>query len=393
MNEDGSTTSAGSREKDLRVVRATESIRLRPAMYIGDTSPRGLHHVALELVNRGVEEFIQGHASRVALHVAGDGRLTYEDDGRGVSTTPIAALGGRSQLEVALTEIVAGGRLRPGSRFLPTRGHHDLSLVVLSALSRTLDVEVWDDGECWGLGIERGGISTPLHRRGSATGHGVRFSFLPDSEIFRITEFDRPRLRQRLRELAFLAPGLRVELNDERVAARDAYHFPGGLSDYVRELSRNDLRTYKDAFAFSHEGEHCRVDAAFRHVERGGERILSYVNTYETDYGGTHVKGFRRGLRQAVAAFGRSHDWLPPGPAATKGALEGLTAGISVWVADPQFEGPTKLRLGGAEVERLVASITDRQLRRHFESRPAAAGQLVARALAFGGRARPGNHP
>jgi DNA gyrase subunit B len=361
--------------KDIQVLEGVEAVRRRPAMYIGDTGVRGLHHLAYELVDNSIDEALAGFCRNITVRIHGDGSITVADDGRGIPVD-IHPTEGKPALEVILTKVHAGGKFTH-TAYKVSGGLHGVGVTVVNALSEWLEVEVWRDGKVYAQEYERGKPVTPVRVIGTTSKRGTKICFKPDPGIFSDTRFRYDILENRLRELAFLNRGVRIRLIDERDGREQEFCYDGGLVEFVRYLNRTETPLHEDVIHILREAENIRVEVALQYTEGYSERLYSYANTINTVEGGTHVTGFRTGLTKALNAYGRKEklfgDLVPTG----EDFREGLTAVVSVLVPDPQFEGQTKTRLGNSEVESTVASVVYEDLATYLEEHPATARKII----------------
>lgn len=381
------STSAGSMasdydERQIRALEGVEGIRTRPAMYIGDTTARGLHHLVFEVVDNSVDEAVNGFATTILVRINADGSVTVADDGRGIPVGPMPEMGGRSALEVVFTEIHAGGKFdRSGGYKTGTGGLHGVGLTAVNALSEWLEVEVRRDGHVYAMSFERGKVSSPLQRIGRSEQRGTKITFKPDPEIFPETEFQYDILARRLQELAFLNAGLRIKLVDERTGQSDEFHYEEGIVEFVRYLNRTETPLHDDVIRITGRQNDIEVDVALQYNTGFSESVRTFANNINNVEGGTHLSGFRAALTRAINTYGKKaglfKDITPTGD----DFREGLTAVVSVRLPDPQFEGQTKTKLGNKDVEGIVMSIVNEQLQRYFEEHPSVAKRIVSKAI------------
>jgi DNA gyrase subunit B len=381
--KNGRQGSAAYDAQDITVLEGLEAVRKRPGMYIGSTGLRGLHHLVYEVVDNSVDEALQGQATSVEVTIHPDNSVTVVDDGRGI---PVATMEkeGRPAVEVVLTVLHAGGKFGDGGGYKVSGGLHGVGVSVVNALSESLIVEVRRDGHVWCQEYERG---VPRHdlRKGEATKQsGTTISFLPDAEIFESLDFDFSILEQRLRETAFLTRGLRITLTDERSGGnRVEFRYDGGIEDFVRYLNENKEPIHKKVIFFEGESAEGAVEVAMQWNGSYQESVFSFANNINTHEGGAHLSGFRSALTRTLNRYARDKGLLKEKDENLSGedVREGLTAVISAKLADPQFEGQTKTKLGNPGMEGFVATIVNGRLAEFLEENPTEANQVIRKAV------------
>jgi DNA gyrase subunit B len=366
--------------KDITVLEGLEAVRKRPGMYIGSTGPRGLHHLVYEVLDNSVDEAIAGFCDSVRVVLHPDNSCTVVDNGRGI---PVGEMEKekRPAAEVVLTTLHAGGKFG-GEGYKVSGGLHGVGISVVNALSERLHLEISTDGAIWTQDYERGKPQADLHRGESTDSHGI--TFLPDDEIFDELEFDYATLAERLRETAFLTRGLKIELVDERAAGqKDTFHYEGGIVDFVAHLNENKDPLHRKTVFFENETEDGQVEVAMQWNSSYQESIFSFANNINTHEGGSHLSGFRSALTRTLNAYARGKGLLKEKDENLTGddVREGLTAVISVKLADPQFEGQTKTKLGNPPIEGLVKESVNRKLGEFFEENPGEAKRIVGKAV------------
>ncbi len=368
--------------KDITVLEGLEAVRKRPGMYIGSTGPRGLHHLVYEVLDNSVDEAIAGFCDSVRVVLHPDNSCTVVDNGRGI---PVGEMEKekRPAAEVVLTTLHAGGKFG-GEGYKVSGGLHGVGISVVNALSERLHLEISTDGAIWTQDYERGKPQADLRRGESTDAHGTTITFLPDDEIFDELEFDYATLAERLRETAFLTRGLKIELIDERAAGqKDTFHYEGGIVDFVAHLNENKDPLHRKTVFFESETEDGQVEVAMQWNSSYQESIFSFANNINTHEGGSHLSGFRSALTRTLNAYARSKGLLKEKDENLTGddVREGLTAVISVKLADPQFEGQTKTKLGNPPIEGLVKEAVNRKLGEFFEENPGEAKRIVGKAV------------
>ena len=370
--------------KSISVLKGLEGVRKRPAMYIGSTDPRGLHHLVWEVVDNAVDEHLAGHAARITVRLRGDDGVEVTDDGRGIPVDlhPTEKL---PAVELALTTLHAGGKFDQQS-YAVSGGLHGVGVSVVNALSTRTEVEVTRDGALWAIAFERGPRAAALKKVKKARGSGTLVRFWPDVEVFETTSMDHDLIAQRLRETALLNPGLEITLIDDRDGRSATYRFKDGLSDFVAELlgGREALTpTIRVADQREWEGNPVALDVAFTWSEGfHDDRLRSYVNVVRTGDGGTHEEGFRRALTTTLNRFGRDTGaLLKKDPNLTGDDVrEGLVAVVSIKLPDPQFEGQTKGRLGSTMARQYVEQVVAESLAMWLAKHKAAGRRIIKRA-------------
>ncbi len=370
--------------KDITVLEGLEAVRKRPGMYIGSTGPRGLHHLVYEVVDNSVDEAIAGHAKRVTVTLHPDNSCTVVDDGRGIPVDKMKKAKNKPAAEVVLTTLHAGGKFGDGGGYKVSGGLHGVGVSVVNALSERLDLEIWRDGAVWTQSYERGKPLARLKKGRAVKTTGTTITFVPDTEIFEDIEFDFEILAERLRETAFLTRGLKVELIDERGAGRKVeFLYKGGIADFVKHLNETKDPLHRKIIFFEGENKDGQVEVALQWNSSYQESTFSFANNINTHEGGTHLSGFRSALTRTLNAIARNRNLLKEKDDNLSGedVREGLTAVVSVKLADPQFEGQTKGKLGNPPIEGLVKEVVNRQLGDFLEEHPADARRILIKAV------------
>jgi DNA gyrase subunit B len=369
--------------KDITVLEGLEAVRKRPGMYIGSTGPRGLHHLVYEVVDNSVDEALAGYCDSVGVVLHPDNSCTVTDDGRGIPVDELPKEK-RPAAEVVLTTLHAGGKFGDGGGYKVSGGLHGVGISVVNALSERLHLEISRDGSIWTQDYERGKPLADLSDGKPTDATGTSITFLPDDEIFDELVFDYAVLAERLRETAFLTRGLKIELVDERAGGqRDTFHYEGGIVDFVAHLNENKDALHRKTVYFEGETEDGQVEVAMQWNSSYQESVFSFANNINTHEGGSHLSGFRSALTRTLNAYARGKGLLKEKDENLTGddVREGLTAVISVKLADPQFEGQTKTKLGNPPVEGLVKEIVNRKLGEFFEENPSEARRIVGKAV------------
>lgn len=386
----GSGRDRGYTADDITVLKGLEAVRRRPAMYIGDTSARGLHHLVYEVVDNSIDEALGGYCKNITVTINADGSISVEDDGRGIPTE-MHAQEKRSALEVVMTVLHAGGKFDKNS-YKVSGGLHGVGVSVVNALSEMLEVEVYRDGKVFYQKYKRGDPVAPVKVIGKAerTKTGTKVRFLPDGTIFKNRVFKFETVAERLRELAFLNPDVVLRIEDARSESgeEEVFHFEGGLREFVAYIDATRPAVMKKPFYAKGEGKDesdrsVGVEVALQYNDQFSENVFSYVNNINTHEGGTHLVGFRTALTRTINNFGYKNGLIKEQGVQLVGDdfREGLTAVISVKVPEPQFEGQTKTKLGNSEVKSIVESIVGSELQSWLEENSPDAKRIIEKTL------------
>ncbi|MDR2761463.1 MAG: DNA gyrase subunit B, partial [Planctomycetaceae bacterium] len=367
--------------KDLEHLSDLEHVRLRPAMYIGDTTSRGLHHLVNEVVDNSIDEALAGFAKIVLVQVNNDGSVTVEDDGRGIPVEEHPELK-KSTLEGVMTVLKFGGKFTKGA-YQTSGGLHGVGVTVVNFLSEWCEVEVRRGGAAYSQEYARGVPCGIVEKIGKSEGHGTKTTFMPDSEIFPERKFDGNILFRRLQDLAFLNKGIKIIYRDARVGSEDIFQYERGLVDFIENMNRSTEAAHADVLHFIGETEGITVDVALQYTVEYTENLRSYVNNIYTSEGGTHLSGFRSALTRTLNNYGKNQSMFKEKTIVPSGEdfREGLSAVISVRVPNPRFEGQTKTKLGNSEVEGVVNSIVGEQLSKYLEENPKTAQIIVKKGI------------
>jgi len=387
--------------RSITVLEGLEAVRKRPGMYIGSTGERGLHHLVYEVVDNSVDEALAGYATRIEVTLLADGGVRVEDDGRGIPVDehPVEH---RPAVEVVLTTLHAGGKFG-GDSYAVSGGLHGVGVSVVNALASRLDEEVRRDGYVWSQSYELGNPVTPLVRGEETAETGTTTTFWPDGGIFETTEWDFETLSRRLQETAFLNKGLRISLTDERPqkiseddedadpsaphslvgkARTVVYEYPGGIADFVRYLNASKEPVHNTVIEFAGETEGMSLEVAMQWNASYTESVHTFANVINTAEGGTHEEGFRAALTSVVNRYARDQKLLKEKEPNLTGedVREGLTAIVSIKLAEPQFEGQTKTKLGNTAAKSFVQTVTNDHLRDWFDRNPGEAKEIINKA-------------
>ncbi len=383
-------TDRGYTADDITVLKGLEAVRRRPAMYIGDVSARGLHHLVYEVVDNSVDEALAGFCTSITVTINENGSVTVEDNGRGIPTD-IHPEEKRSALEVVMTVLHAGGKFDKNT-YKVSGGLHGVGVSVVNALSEWLEVEVYRDGKIFYQKYKKGDPLAPVKVIGKAEKGktGTKVTFLPDGTIFKNRNFRFETLAERLRELAFLNPAVTFRIEDLRSknGDEDVFHFEGGLVEFVKYIDATRPAIVKKPFYAKGQdkdesGRTVEVEVAFQYNDQYSENVFSYVNNINTHEGGTHLVGFRTALTRTLNNFAYKNGLVKEGKIQLVGDdfREGLTAIISVKVPEPQFEGQTKTKLGNSEVKSIVESVVGPALQNWLEENPTDGRRIIDKCL------------
>jgi len=371
----------------IQVLEGLEAVRKRPAMYIGSTSALGLHHLVYEVVDNSIDEILAGGCNSIEVVLKEDNICSVTDNGRGIPVDPMKdvkdpKLKGKSALEVVLTVLHAGGKF-DGGGYKVSGGLHGVGVSVVNALSEWMDVEVYREGKVWMQGYERGKPKANVKSTGETKEHGTKVTFKADTKIFGDCIFSFDTVSSRLRELAFLNPGARITIIDERDDKKHTFFYEGGIKQFVKFLNTNKTVLHEDPIFISKTDGDVMLDLAIQYNGDYSENIYSFVNNIKTIEGGTHVSGFRSSLTRVINDYIKKYDLLKDKEYTVTGddVREGLTTVISVKLPHPQFEGQTKTKLGNGEVEGIVKSIAGEMLNVFFEEHPSIAKAICQKSI------------
>ncbi|MFQ6611683.1 MAG: DNA topoisomerase (ATP-hydrolyzing) subunit B [Fidelibacterota bacterium] len=369
----------------ITVLKGLEAVRRRPAMYIGDVGKRGLHHLVYEVVDNSVDEALAGYCNKITVTVQEDGGICVEDNGRGIPVD-IHKEENKPALEVVMTVLHAGGKFDKGS-YKVSGGLHGVGVSVVNALSKKMIVEVMRNNKIYQQEYCRGKVTTKLKVVGKSKATGTKVIFYPDTEIFIDTTVEFGIIAERLRELAYLNKNLEITLKDKRYKERTEYfHFKGGLSDFVKFLDEANRPLHTKVITVIKETGTVPVDVALRYSAGYTDNILTFVNNINTIEGGTHLSGFRSALTRAMNNYAQKNNLIKAKKnekltLSGEDFREGLTAVVSVKVAEPQFEGQTKTKLGNGDVKGIVDAIVYEGIQNFLEENPSIGRKVIEKAL------------
>jgi len=366
---------------NIKVLKGLEAVRKRPAMYIGGTSERGLHHLVYEVVDNSIDEALAGYCDLIKVTLKTDGSVEVDDNGRGIPVDIHKDLGVPA-VQVVLTVLHAGGKFDDKS-YKVSGGLHGVGVSVVNALSEWMDVRIHKDGKLYQMRLERGIPVSELKVLSDTNRNGTVVTFKPDATIFETVEFSFDYLTTRLRELAFLNSGVRIILHDQRTERIHDFKYDGGIISFVEYLNQNKKPLYPKPIFISAQKDGMEFEVALQYNEGYQENIFSFANNINTIEGGTHLSGFKSGLTRAVNAYIKNADLLKNEKVSPSGEdiREGLTAVVSVKIGDPQFEGQTKTKLQNSDVEGIVNSSVYEKLMVFFEEHPSEAKNITTKSI------------
>jgi DNA gyrase subunit B len=384
MEESMSAKKTGYSEESIKILAGLEAVRKRPAMYIGDVGERGLHHLIQEVVDNSIDEALAGFCSTIDVILHADGSCSVQDDGRGipVGPHPVKKI---STLEVVMCTLHAGGKFDKNT-YKVSGGLHGVGVSCVNALSSKLVATIERDNKKYQQTYALGVPQAPVAEIGTSKKTGTHVQFWPDESIFKTVVFRYEKVAERLRELAFLNPDVTINLYDERDGQKETFAYRGGLVDFVRHVDANHSTITKplviQGVHTAENGVETHVDICLQYNTGYSETLLSYVNNINTVEGGTHVSGFRSALTRALNNYASANNLLKKiNNLSGDDFREGLTAIISVKVAEPQFEGQTKTKLGNGDVDGIVRTIMYEELTKRLDENPKSAKNIIEKAL------------
>ena len=373
----------------IQKLEGLEGVRKRPDMYIGDTNERGLHHCVFEIVDNSIDEALAGYCNLIKVSIHNDGSCSVEDNGRGIPVD-IHPKYKIPALELVMTNLHAGGKFGKGA-YQVSGGLHGVGAKCVNAVSEYFEVEVRKGGKIYKMEFSRGKTTMPMTIIGNTKTTGTKITFIPDPQIFTLTrEFKYEILSKRLRELAFLNPGITIELSDERINKRETFNFKNGISEYVQYLNRAKVVVNPKVIYFSGEAPAAegsdsliKVDIALQYNDSYNEQVYAYANSIFNVEGGTHLSGFRTALTRVINNYAKANGLIKDKDPAISGddCREGLTTVISVKVPEPRFEGQTKTKLSNGEVDGIVQKIVGEKLKYYFETNPSIAKKIIDKCV------------
>ena len=367
----------------IQVLEGLEAVRKRPGMYIGSTGPKGLHHLVYEIVDNSIDEALAGYCKTINVTIQKDNSIVVEDDGRGMPVDNHPKMG-IPAVEVIHTVLHAGGKFGGGG-YKVSGGLHGVGASVVNALSTHMEVEIKRNGKIYKQCYEKGKSVTKLEVIGESKKTGSKTTFWPDPEIFtETTVFDYDTLEHRLREMAFLNKGIKIVFKDEREGKKksETYHYEGGIKEFVKFINKNKDAIHEEVIYFEIIKETCEVEVAMQYTDSYSELVLGYANNINTTDGGTHIVGFKSALTRVFNDYGKKSKILKENDTLSGDDVrEGLTAIVSVKLAEPQFEGQTKAKLGNSEIRGFVETSTNENLTAFLEENPAQAKTILEKCI------------
>ena len=368
-------------ESQIQVLEGLEAVRRRPGMYIGSTDVRGLHHLVYEIVDNSVDEALAGRCDKIDVTIHENNSITVEDNGHGIPCG-IHPTHGKSAVEVCLTILHAGGKFG-GNGYKVSGGLHGVGMSVVNALSKWLDVTVFQDGKIHFQHYEYGAPMEDLKVIGETERTGTKITFLANDDIFETLEYEFDVLSNRFREMAFLNAGIKININDERKGIDKEYFYEGGIKSFVEFLNRKKEVVHPSPIYLRGEKEDNIVEVSMQYNDSYNETVLTFANNINTTEGGTHLEGFRRALTRVVNDYARKYKYLKENMANLAGEdiREGMTAIVSVKLMEPQFEGQTKTKLGNSEMRQIVDNITAQGLSDFLEENPDVSRTVINKCM------------
>ena len=368
------------RADKIKVLEGLEAVRKRPAMYIGSTGAPGLHHLVYEVVDNSIDEALGGHCDTIAVTVHIDNSVTVVDNGRGIPVDQHAS--GKTAAEVVMTVLHAGGKFDNKS-YKVSGGLHGVGVSVVNALSQSVELEIWRDGQVFSQTYMRGQPTSALEVTGTTKRRGTKLTFRPDDQVFEAVEFSFDTLSQRLRELAFLNAGVTITIDDERTEKSHQFRYEGGIISFVEFLNKNRTAVNAAPIHMLGERDGTIAEIALQWNDGYADTVYSFANNINTHEGGTHLSGFRSALTRTLNAYANKNNLAKDLKESVSGddIREGLVAVVSVKIPEPQFEGQTKTKLGNTEVKGIVEAIINDKLGAFLEENPAVAKRIVSKAI------------
>jgi len=364
----------------ITVLEGIAAVRMRPAMYIGDTSVRGLHHCIYEVVDNSIDESLAGYCTHIQVSLNLDGSVSVNDNGRGIPVD-MHATEKKPAVEVVLTTLHAGGKFDNES-YKVSGGLHGVGVSCVNALSEWLEVEVRRDGKVYHQRFEKGKTVSKLESIGTTKSTGTKVTFFPDGSIFSTLKFEWDTIATRLRELAFLNKGVEIRLSQEEPPREEVFRFEGGISEFVQYMNRSKTSLHPKVISFEKEKDNIQVEIALQYTDAYNESVVCFANNINTIEGGTHLSGFRSALTRTINFYAKNNKLIKEDESMSGDDVrEGITAIVSVKVPKPQFEGQTKTKLGNSEVQGIVESIVNEELSTFLEEHPSVARRIIEKAL------------
>ncbi|MCD8360733.1 MAG: DNA topoisomerase (ATP-hydrolyzing) subunit B [Acidaminococcaceae bacterium] len=364
----------------IQVLEGLEAVRKRPSMYIGSISARGLHHLVYETVDNSIDEALAGYCDAIDVTIHSDNSITVRDNGRGIPVEMHKV--GKPAVEVVMTILHAGGKFGDGG-YKVSGGLHGVGVSCVNALSEHMEVEVRRSGKIYGIEFSRGKTVVPLYEKGTTEETGTTVHFKPDATIFTELIYSYETLRLRIRELAFLNKGIRINLNDERTGKQESFHYEGGIIEFVKYVNENKDKLHDEPIYIEGIKDTNIVEVALQYCDTYTENLFTFVNNINTEEGGTHLSGFKQAMTRTINDYARKIGALKDGEENLSGddVREGMTAVISIKIQEPQFEGQTKTKLGNSEIRPIVDNLVSEDLGEFFEENPVIAKRIVEKSI------------
>ncbi len=381
MNEEKSRENGSYDTDSIQVLEGLAAVKQNPAMYVGSTDERGLHHLVYEVVDNSIDEALAGYATKIVVSLNSDGSVTVIDDGRGIPTAMHKKYK-KSGVELVMTTLHAGGKF-DNKAYKVSGGLHGVGVSCVNALSEWLEARVHRDGNEFYQKYDHGAAIGPLKEVGTTEKRGTTITFMPDGKIFETVDIKYETISARLKEMAFLNAGLQIELIDERSDKNEIYKYDGGIKEFVSHINRNKTPLHLEPIFLHAEKEDVEVEIALQYTDGYTENIFTFANNINTHEGGTHLSGFKGALTRVLNDYGRKNNLFDGIDFSLSGedCREGITAVISVKVRHPQFEGQTKTKLGNSEVRGIVESLTNEKLSEFFEETPNVARTIIEKTV------------
>lgn len=380
-------TSSSYSSQNITVLEGLQAVRKRPGMYIGTTDVAGLHHLIKEIVDNSIDEAMAGHCTDIEVVLYKDGSVSVEDNGRGIPVDVVEKTG-KSGLETVLTVLHAGGKFGDGGGYKVSGGLHGVGASVVNALSKWLRAEVYRDGKVHEMEFKIGVPQGKVEVTGKTQKQGTKISFLPDNDIFDTTEFDFETILARLRQQAYLTKGVSIRLRDENTGRSNQFYFEGGIRSYVQHLNHNK-ESLGGIFYLDRTVDEGYIEIALQYTNAFNDQVITFANTINTPEGGMHLTGFRSALTRTINNYARANNLLKEKEdnLTADDVREGLTAIISVKIADPQFEGQTKSKLGNSEMRTAVENVFGQAFAQYMDENPGDA-KIIFGKCSLAARAR-----
>ncbi|MFQ6618610.1 MAG: DNA gyrase subunit B, partial [Fidelibacterota bacterium] len=365
----------------IQILKGLEAVRKRPAMYIGDTGKRGLHHLIFEVIDNSIDEALAGECTRITVIINTDNSVTIEDNGRGIPVGVHPAIK-KPAVEVVMTTLHAGSKFEKGI-YKVSGGLHGVGVSVVNALSEWCEVEVYRNGRVYIQRYERGETATRLKKGDKTSKRGTKVTFMPDKAIFKNIKYDHEYIAERLRELAYLNKNLEITFNDDIIGRKYRFKYKGGLIEFIKYLNENRTQVHKKPIYFESFRDEIPIEVSIQYNESYIENIFTFVNNINTIEGGTHLIGFKSALTRTLNNYAQKNNLVKNSNFSFTGddVREGLTAILSLKVPDPQFEGQTKTRLGNSEIKGIVDSVVSEGLNEFLEENPSIGKKIIDKCI------------